>query len=275
MTIPFWLSRSTRISTVTWGHSNSVTRQWIACGSSSRILRASCSRTSSAIHIASGTSETSSSGKRNGDSGIASATNATSASTPSPVLAETAKYSTRAATSARPCSAAISSTRPETLSSWAATLGRDVRSTLLTTTTGRVAPDRAFSSTVAMVVASPGPIGDAASTTAITTSTSPAAPRAVSLSRPPIVVRGRCSPGVSTKITWTSPSVRTPRTAWRVVFGLGAVIVTLAPTIWLTRVDLPTFGRPSTAAKPQRVTTRPPAARRGPPRCVGPPRASR
>ena len=62
ITIPFCDSRSTSISTVMCGHSNSVTRVWIECGSSCLVLRTSCSRTSSATHIASGTSETSSSG---------------------------------------------------------------------------------------------------------------------------------------------------------------------------------------------------------------------
>src|ERR1035438_8025863 len=41
------------------------------CGSSCFVFRTSCSRTNSATHIASGTSETSSSSKRKGDSGIA------------------------------------------------------------------------------------------------------------------------------------------------------------------------------------------------------------
>src|SRR5215210_4380131 len=36
----------------------------------------------------------------------------------------------------------------------------------------------------------------------------------------------------------------------RVVWGLGEVIETFVPTSRLTRVDLPTFGRPTTATKP-------------------------
>ena len=63
MTIPFWLSRSTTISTRTRGHSHSVT--WVAMeyGSSWWVASRSCSRTSSATQTASGTSETVSSGK--------------------------------------------------------------------------------------------------------------------------------------------------------------------------------------------------------------------
>ena len=44
------------ISTRMCGHSHSVTRQVMACGSSSRVLASSCSRTSSATHSASGVS---------------------------------------------------------------------------------------------------------------------------------------------------------------------------------------------------------------------------
>ena len=53
-------------------------------------------------------------------------------------------------------------------------------------------------------------------------------------------------------MTWVSPSVRMPRTAWRVVLGDAAVIVTLVPTSWLTNVDLPTLGRPRMATNPAR-----------------------
>jgi hypothetical protein len=42
--------------------------------------------------------------------------------------------------------------------------------------------------------------------------------------------------------------------ARRVVCGLSDTIATLRPTIALTSVDLPTFGRPARATKPERVT---------------------
>ena len=45
----------------------------------------------------------------------------------------------------------------------------------------------------------------------------------------------------------------TPRIARRVVCGLSETIATLWPTIALTSVDLPTFGRPASATKPERV----------------------
>ena len=48
----------------------------------------------------------------------------------------------------------------------------------------------------------------------------------------------------------TSSRVATPRIARRVVCGLSETIATLRPTIALTSVDLPTFGRPASATKP-------------------------
>ena len=47
--------------------------------------------------------------------------------------------------------------------------------------------------------------------------------------------------------------VATPRIARRVVCGLSETIATLRPTMPLTSVDLPTFGRPASATKPARV----------------------
>ena len=41
--------------------------------------------------------------------------------------------------------------------------------------------------------------------------------------------------------------------ALRVVWGLKDAIATVAPTIWLTSVDLPTFGRPARPTKPERA----------------------
>ena len=78
--------------------------------------------------------------------------------------------------------------------------------------------------------------------------------------RSPRAVRGLCRPGVSTNTTWASGRLRTPRTWDRVVLGRGEVMVTLVPTMALTSVDLPTLGRPTTAANPDRnpVTRRRP-----------------
>src|ERR1700730_10059587 len=64
--------------------------------------------------------------------------------------------------------------------------------------------------------------------------------------------RGAKMPGVSTKMSCASPSIAMPRMIARVVCTLGLTIVTLLPTIALTRVDLPTLGAPMTATKPQR-----------------------
>ena len=67
--------------------------------------------------------------------------------------------------------------------------------------------------------------------------------------------RGRCTPGRSTSTSCqpASRSVATPRTARRVVCGRSETIATRAPTIALTSVDLPTFGRPARPTKPARV----------------------
>ena len=66
--------------------------------------------------------------------------------------------------------------------------------------------------------------------------------------------RGRWTPGRSVSTSWNcSGTVTTPRIARRVVCGLSETIATLWPTIALTRVDLPTFGRPASATNPDRV----------------------
>src|SRR5712692_6124649 len=59
-------------------------------------------------------------------------------------------------------------------------------------------------------------------------------------------------PGVSTKITCACGEVLTPRIRVRVVCGLGLTLASLAPTKAFSNVDLPTFGRPTKATKPQR-----------------------
>src|SRR5450755_3280522 len=60
-------------------------------------------------------------------------------------------------------------------------------------------------------------------------------------------------PGVSTRMTWLLPISAMPRTGPRVVCALWVTMETLAPTSALVRVDLPLFGAPISATKPQRV----------------------
>ena len=59
-------------------------------------------------------------------------------------------------------------------------------------------------------------------------------------------------PGVSTKTICDVALVAIPRIRWRVVCGRLEVMLSFRPRIRLTRVDLPTFGRPATVTKPQR-----------------------
>ena len=108
------------------------------------------------------------------------------------------------------------------------------------------------SSTQRPTKASPGPTPAAASTTRTATSTSDRVPRARLFSRSPSSVRGRCTPGVSTKTIWYPPVVRMPRTARRVVWGRSLTMATFPPHSALTSVDLPVLGRPATATKPER-----------------------
>ena len=61
-------------------------------------------------------------------------------------------------------------------------------------------------------------------------------------------------PGVSTNTNWAPGRCLTPRIRVRVVCGLSETIDTLRPTIAFSIVDLPTFGRPTIATKPERKT---------------------
>src|ERR1700722_17174261 len=56
------------------------------------------------------------------------------------------------------------------------------------------------------------------------------------------------------KTSWASACVAIPRSNARVVCTLWETIATLAPTIALIRVDLPTLGAPISAMNPQRRT---------------------
>src|SRR6516162_9816361 len=64
---------------------------------------------------------------------------------------------------------------------------------------------------------------------------------------------GEKMPGVLTRMICALPSITMPRISARVVCTLRETMVTLEPTSALTRVDLPTFGAPIRATKPQRV----------------------
>src|ERR1700687_3128337 len=55
------------------------------------------------------------------------------------------------------------------------------------------------------------------------------------------------------KTSWASPCVAIPRSKVRVVCTLWETIATLAPTIALISVDLPTLGAPISAMNPQRL----------------------
>src|SRR5580704_10674683 len=65
--------------------------------------------------------------------------------------------------------------------------------------------------------------------------------------------RGVKMPGVSTKISCAAPSIAMPRMSARVVCTLGVTIEILLPTSALSSVDLPAFGAPISATKPQLV----------------------
>src|SRR5579883_1442514 len=64
--------------------------------------------------------------------------------------------------------------------------------------------------------------------------------------------RGANMPGVSTKMSWATPSIAIPRRSARVVCTLGVTIETLDPTSALVSVDFPTLGAPISATTTQR-----------------------
>ena len=68
----------------------------------------------------------------------------------------------------------------------------------------------------------------------------------------PSRVRGLCRPGVSRKTICQSGLLATPMMRLRVVCGLLLTMATFSPTIAFIIVDLPTFGRPTIAANPER-----------------------
>ena len=118
-------------------------------------------------------------------------------------------------------------------------------------TTGVLLPRFSSASSAAMYW-SPGPIRWSEGRQNPMTSTSSSVSRTRSLRRWPRSVRGLCSPGVSTRMSWLCSVVTMPRIVWRVVWGLLDVIATLVPTSALVSVDLPAFGRPMRHANPAR-----------------------
>src|SRR4051794_18413714 len=99
---------------------------------------------------------------------------------------------------------------------------------------------------------SPGPTPPSPLTTKRTTSESASSRSPRPCIRSVRTSRGRWTPGRSTRTSWRSASrsVATPRIARRVVCGRLETMTTWEPTIALTRVDLPTFGRPARPMKP-------------------------
>jgi len=58
-------------------------------------------------------------------------------------------------------------------------------------------------------------------------------------------------PGVSTNTNWAPGRCLTPRILVRVVCGLSEMMAILPPRIQFRSVDFPTFGRPTSATKPE------------------------
>src|SRR6478672_3696915 len=157
-------------------------------------------------------------------------------STPAPVAAETGTTSSKAPSSAARASCGTSAC-PRTAS------------ILFTTQIAGAPADATFCS---YTYASPRPTPDAPSTTCTTTSTPSTASPTRSFNRAPSNVRGLWKPGVSVYTICASSSVAIARISRRVVCGLSDTIATFWPTSTFTSVDLPTFGRPTTATIPLR-----------------------
>ena len=86
------------------------------------------------------------------------------------------------------------------------------------------------------------------------TSTSPSVDCTSEFRRSPRSVRGRCRPGVSTRMSCPCSRCTMPRMARRVVCGFELVIATFSPTSAFVSVDLPTFGRPTIETNPARYS---------------------
>src|SRR5690349_22265660 len=99
-----------------------------------------------------------------------------------------------------------------------------------------------------------GRMGAFAGTRNAMTSTSPSVDCTSELRRSPRSVRGRCRPGVSTRISCPCGRWTMPRMARRVVCGFELVMATFSPTSAFVSVDLPTFGRPTIETNPARYS---------------------
>ena len=102
---------------------------------------------------------------------------------------------------------------------------------------------------------SPGPGGSVTSTSHSTTSPWPMLLVAVSTMRRFISCIGLWMPGVSKRTICAPGRFTTARMRLRVVWGLSETMATFWPTSRLTRVDLPTLGRPITVTNPARNGT--------------------
>src|SRR6195952_2467012 len=131
----------------------------------------------------------------------------------------------------------------------ASNFSRATRSILLST---RIFSCRTVGSVVRMASASSS-IPARASSSTQTRSASCAPLQAVDTMARSSLRLGRKIPGVSTRMIWALLSITMPRISARVVCTLRETIVTLEPTSALTSVDLPTFGAPISATKPQLV----------------------
>src|SRR5680860_61583 len=238
----------------------SSTATAMECGTSSRIIVMAFSRTSSAISW----SAVWSGGKYGGPSGRRRRICSIRVSIPSPLAADTGMISAQDPSSARRCSCGSCRALAK-------------RSILLSTAMTGVRT----SARMAARYWSPRPIPSLPSTMNTMQSTLPRLARAVSLRREPSRVLGLWMPGVSTNTTCAASAAspeagtcRIPRIAWRVVCGTGVVIAILCPTTALSRVDLPTFGRPMIEQKPERIRRGSAARRSHPAGARGPTRSA-
>src|SRR6478736_6438322 len=169
----------------------------------------------------------------------------TSATVPTwkPSVAETGTMSFQ------PSSPSTSRPRAATASSCSVRALRSTVSAFVTTAMTGLFPTAA---SCAAMNLSPGPIFSLAGRQKPIASTSARVSATSSFRRLPRRVRGRCSPGVSTRISCASSRCTMPRMVCRVVCGLAEVIATFFPTNALVRVDLPALGLPTRTENPAR-----------------------
>ena len=156
-------------------------------------------------------------------------------STPSPVAAEIMNVASNFAFAPIACAVASRD-------------GLSVRSTLFSTSTLGFAMSGSF----ARICSASSSTPFLASISSATMSASCAPPQAVVTIARSSRRRGAKMPGVSIRTSCASPTIATPRTMARVVCTLRETMETLEPTSALVSVDLPAFGAPISAMKPQR-----------------------